>query len=226
MCIVSVSLKFSSSFPSLSLSLSLQIPCCCLALSLTLPTTHASLLLSTSYTTHIFYYHPHYHPPLIFYPARPQCTSIQYQGHQVNILDTPGHGDFGGEVERILNMVDGVVLIVDASEGVGTQTKFVLSKALNKHLRPLVVLNKMDRPTRDVDRVEGEVFDLFCALDADGDQMDYTTLYASAREGWASSAPDRVSEDMIPLLDAILANLPAPAVDIHSPFRMLVTLVC
>ena len=110
-------------------------------------------------------------------------TSIVWKDYQINIVDTPGHGDFGGEVERILSMVDGVVLIVDATEGPMTQTKFVLSKALKKGLKPIVLINKLDRDTARTTQVESEIFDLFIELEANEDQMEYPTLYASGRDG-------------------------------------------
>ena len=109
---------------------------------------------------------------------------------RINIVDTPGHADFGGEVERILNMVDGVVLLVDASEGPMPQTKFVLGKALKLGLRPIVLINKIDKPDQRADAVLDEVFDLFAALDADDAQLDFPTLYASAKEGWAAELPE------------------------------------
>ena len=119
-----------------------------------------------------------------------KCTSILWQGMRINVVDTPGHADFGGEVERILNMVDGVLLLVDAAEGAMPQTKFVTAKALKLGLRPIVVVNKVDRPDSRVEAVHEEVFDLFAALDASDEQLDFPILYASAKEGWASEDPN------------------------------------
>eukprot|EP01111_Echinosteliopsis_oligospora_P018886 TRINITY_DN889_c0_g1_i1.p1 TRINITY_DN889_c0_g1~~TRINITY_DN889_c0_g1_i1.p1 ORF type:complete len:649 (+),score=190.99 TRINITY_DN889_c0_g1_i1:252-2198(+) len=150
-------------------------------------------------------------------------TSITWKGVQINIVDTPGHGDFGGEVERVLGMVDGVCLLVDANEGPMTQTKFVLTKALQAGLKPLVVLNKMDRNAARADETETQLFDLFTALNATDEQLSYPTLYASAREGWAITAKDHERKDMVPLLDAILENVPAPKADADAPFSMLIT---
>src|SRR6188472_2481295 len=114
-----------------------------------------------------------------------KATSVEWHGHRINIVDTLGHADFGGEVERILGMVDGVVLLVDAAEGPMPQTKFVTSKALRLGLKPIVVLNKVDKPDAEPDRALNEVFDLFVALDADENQLDFPVLYASGRAGWA-----------------------------------------
>eukprot|EP01114_Cavostelium_apophysatum_P013740 TRINITY_DN3395_c0_g1_i2.p1 TRINITY_DN3395_c0_g1~~TRINITY_DN3395_c0_g1_i2.p1 ORF type:complete len:514 (+),score=140.44 TRINITY_DN3395_c0_g1_i2:119-1660(+) len=151
-------------------------------------------------------------------------TSFRWKDHKVNLVDTPGHGDFGGEVERILSMVDGVVLLVDATEGPMAQTKFVLSKALKAQLRPIVVLNKMDRIDKiRVDEVETEIFELFDALGATPQQMDYPTLYASAREGWAIKGRQDAKENMFPLFDTILSYVPPPPVSTETRFAMLVT---
>jgi GTP-binding protein len=150
-------------------------------------------------------------------------TSIDWKGHRINIVDTPGHGDFGGEVERVLSMVDGVCLLVDANEGPMTQTKFVLSKALKEGLRPIVVLNKMDRPTSRASEVETQLFDLFTALQANDDQLAYPTLYASAREGWAVRDIANPKEGMAPLLDAIVDYIPPPKGDPNDKFCFLVT---
>ncbi|MEM0944701.1 MAG: GTP-binding protein, partial [Pseudomonadota bacterium] len=114
-----------------------------------------------------------------------KATSVEWQDHRINIVDTPGHADFGGEVERILSMVDGVVLLVDAAEGPMPQTKFVTSKALARGLRPIVVLNKVDKPDAEPDRALDEVFDLFANLGASDEQLDFPALYASGRSGWA-----------------------------------------
>lgn len=155
-----------------------------------------------------------------------KCTSFEWKGHRVNIVDTPGHADFGGEVERIMSMVDGVMLVVDAREGPMPQTKFVLSKALARGLRPIVVFNKVDREDARIGPVEGEIFDLMVALEAKDEQLDFPILYASARDGWATEDP-KLSQrvDMKPLLDAIVAHVPPPSVlgGPSDPLRMLVT---
>ncbi|MEM1139298.1 MAG: translational GTPase TypA, partial [Pseudomonadota bacterium] len=158
-----------------------------------------------------------------------KATSVQWQDHQVNIVDTPGHADFGGEVERILSMVDGVVLLVDAAEGPMPQTKFVTGKALSLGLRPIVVVNKVDRPDARAEAVYEEVFDLFAALDAKEDQLDFPILYASGRDGWASDDPDGERKDLSPLFEVILAHVPEPEpvarASSDHPFRMLVTTI-
>ncbi len=150
-----------------------------------------------------------------------KCTSIVFQGVRINIVDTPGHADFGGEVERVLSMVDGVLLLVDAAEGAMPQTKFVLTKALAMGLRPIVVINKIDRPDAREDEVLNEVFDLFCALDANEQQLDFPTLYASGRDGWAVKdlAHDRVN--LYPLMETIISYVKPPNVDKKAPFSML-----
>ena len=154
-----------------------------------------------------------------------KATSVEWRGARINIVDTPGHADFGGEVERILSMVDGVVLLVDAAEGPMPQTKFVTSKALALGLRPIVVLNKVDKPDAEPDRALDEVFDLFAALDATEEQLDFPALYASGRSGWADEALDGPREDLSALFDLIVRHVPAPrqqeAAD--QPFRMLAT---
>jgi GTP-binding protein len=154
-----------------------------------------------------------------------KCTSLDWQGTRINVVDTPGHADFGGEVERILSMVDGVVLLVDAAEGPMPQTKFVTAKALALGLRPIVVLNKVDKPDAEPDRALDEVFDLFAALDADEEQLDFPALYASGRSGWADTALDGPREDLRPLFELILSHVPAPrqAGRDDQPFRMLAT---
>ncbi|KAG6609473.1 GTP-binding protein TypA/BipA [Phytophthora cinnamomi] len=158
-----------------------------------------------------------------------KCTRVEYNGHVLNIVDTPGHADFGGEVERILSMVDGVVLVVDATEGPMSQTKFVLTKALHRGLKPLVVVNKVDRDTSRLDgSVENELFDMFVALDADDDQLEFPVLYASAKQGWAVHDLDNESEtrdSMLPLLDEITRYVPAPNADAEKPFAMAVTMI-
>ncbi|MFZ5782804.1 MAG: translational GTPase TypA [Pseudomonadota bacterium] len=152
-----------------------------------------------------------------------KATSVVWKGTRVNIVDTPGHADFGGEVERILSMVDGVVLLVDAAEGPLPQTKFVLGKALRLGLRPIVLINKVDRPDARAHQVHDEVFDLFAALEASDEQLDFPTLFASAKQGWAAPSIEDEHKDMSPLFDLILRHVPAPRVDSDPAFRMLVT---
>ncbi len=154
-----------------------------------------------------------------------KCTSVEHDGIRINIVDTPGHADFGGEVERILNMVDGVVLLVDAAEGPMPQTKFVTSKALALGLRPIVVLNKVDKPDAEPDRALNEVFDLFANLGASDDQLDFPHLYASGRAGWADTSLEGPRKDLNALFDLIVAHVPAPKQVAHQsePFRMLAT---
>ncbi|HMQ92934.1 MAG TPA: translational GTPase TypA [Amaricoccus sp.] len=154
-----------------------------------------------------------------------KATSVDWQGHRINIVDTPGHADFGGEVERILGMVDGVLLLVDAAEGPMPQTKFVLAKALRLGLRPIVVLNKVDKPDAEPDRALNEVFDLFVTLDATADQLDFPVLYASGRSGWADEALDGPRKDLSALYRMILDHVPAPAQAARraEPFAMLAT---
>ena len=154
-----------------------------------------------------------------------KCTSVEWKGTRINIVDTPGHADFGGEVERILSMVDGVVLLVDAAEGPMPQTKFVTSKALALGLRPIVVLNKVDRPDAEPDRAHEEVFDLFAALGASEEQLDFPLLYASGRSGWAAETLDDPRETLAPLFDLIVRHVPAPRQTVHAgqAFRMLAT---
>jgi len=139
-----------------------------------------------------------------------KCTSVEWKGTRINIVDTPGHADFGGEVERILSMVDGVVLLVDAAEGPMPQTKFVTSKALALGLRPIVVLNKVDKPDAEPDRALNECFDLFAALDADDDQLDFPHLYASGRSGWADAELDGPRKDLSALFNLIVNHVPKP----------------
>ena len=154
-----------------------------------------------------------------------KATSVEWNGIRVNIVDTPGHADFGGEVERILSMVDGVVLLVDAAEGPMPQTKFVTSKALALGLRPIVVLNKVDKPDAEPDRALDEVFDLFGSLDASDEQLDFPHMYASGRSGWADMELDGPREDLQALFQMIVDHVPAPAQVEKSgePFRMLAT---
>ncbi|MCC6482204.1 MAG: translational GTPase TypA [Sphingomonadaceae bacterium] len=144
---------------------------------------------------------------------------------RINIVDTPGHADFGGEVERILSMVDGVILLVDSSEGAMPQTKFVTGKALALGLRPIVVVNKVDRPDERIQEVLDEVFDLFVSLDATDEQLDFPVLYASGRNGYASADPDRREGTLIPLFEKIVEHVPPPALDLDAPFTFLVTLL-
>ena len=152
-----------------------------------------------------------------------KCASVEWNGVRINIVDTPGHADFGGEVERILGMVDGVLLLVDASEGPMPQTKFVTMKALKLGLKPIVVINKMDKPDARPDEVHGEVFDLFAVLDADEEQLDFPVLFASAKHGWAATDSARTGENMHELFEKIIEFVPAPTVEASAPFRMLVT---
>jgi GTP-binding protein len=151
-----------------------------------------------------------------------KCTSILWHGERINIVDTPGHADFGGEVERILNMVDGAIVLVDAAEGPMPQTKFVVSKALKVGLRPIVAINKIDKHDERHAEVVDEVFDLFAALDADEHQLDFPILYGSAKEGWMANAPEGPKEGMAPLFDMVLDRVPPPHVE-EGPFAMLAT---
>ncbi len=150
-------------------------------------------------------------------------TAVRYNDTLINIVDTPGHADFGGEVERVLGMVDGCILIVDANEGPMPQTRFVLKKALEKGLRPIVVVNKIDRPQAEPDQAVDKVFDLFIELGADDDQCDFTTLYASGLSGFAKDNLEDESEDMKPLFEAILHHVPPPAGDVSKPLQLQVT---
>ncbi len=152
-------------------------------------------------------------------------TSVVWQDTRINIIDTPGHADFGGEVERVLGMADGVILLTDAAEGPMPQTKFVLGKALKQGLRPIVVINKIDRPDGRPDAVVDEVFDLFVSLDANDEQLDFPILYASGRDGWADEELDGPRENLHPLLDRVLAHVPSPDVEPDKPFAMLATLL-
>lgn len=150
-------------------------------------------------------------------------TSVEWKGTRINIVDTPGHADFGGEVERILSMVDGVLLLVDAAEGAMPQTKFVTGKALKLGLKPIVVVNKVDKPEQRAYEVQDEIFDLFSALDATDDQLDFVTIFASAKNGWADAEPDGAQENMDIIFDTILEQVPAPTVIDDQPFSMLAT---
>ena len=150
-------------------------------------------------------------------------TAVRYKDILINIVDTPGHADFGGEVERVLGMVDGCILIVDANEGPMPQTRFVLKKALEKGLRPIVVVNKIDRPNVDPDIAVDKVFDLFVELGADDDQCDFTTLYASGMNGFAKESIADEDVDMQPLFEAIIHHVPPPAGDAQKPLQLQVT---
>jgi GTP-binding protein len=152
-----------------------------------------------------------------------KCTSVQWKDTRINIVDTPGHADFGGEVERILSMVDGVVVLVDAAEGPMPQTKFVTGKALALGLRPIVVINKVDRGDARPHEVHDEVFDLFAALDATDDQLDFPTLFAVGRDGWADDSLEGPRQDLSALFDLIVRHVPAPDHDLEAPFSMLAT---
>ncbi|HEY1506186.1 MAG TPA: translational GTPase TypA [Stellaceae bacterium] len=152
-----------------------------------------------------------------------KCTSVQWHDTRVNIVDTPGHADFGGEVERILSMVDGVLVLVDAAEGPMPQTKFVVGKALRQGLRPIVVINKIDRSDARPVEVHNEIFDLFAALDANDEQLDFPTLYASGRSGWAVAALEDERKDLVPLFELIVKHVRPPAADLNAPFAMLAT---
>ena len=148
-------------------------------------------------------------------------TAIFYNGVKINIVDTPGHSDFGGEVERALKLVDGVLLLVDASEGPLPQTRYVLRKALEAKLPPIVVVNKIDRPDARPQEVVNEIYDLFIDLDATEDQLDFPILYANARRGIAKSSPEQPSENLAPLFEAIVRHIPVPAGDPADTLQLL-----
>ena len=150
-------------------------------------------------------------------------TAVMHNDVKINIVDTPGHADFGGEVERVLNMVDGVLLLVDAFEGPMPQTKYVLRKALEQKLKPIVVINKIDRPDQRVKEVEDEVLELFMELDADDDQLDFPVVYASARDGIAKLSMDDEGKNMDPLFQVLIKEIPAPSGDIDGPLQFMVT---
>ena len=154
-----------------------------------------------------------------------KCTSIEWNGTRINVVDTPGHADFGGEVERILSMVDGVILLADSAEGAMPQTKFVTSKALALGLRPIVVINKIDRPDGRAEEVLNEVFDLFVTLGATDEQLDFPTLYASGRNGYASTDIHNRGGDLTPLFQTIIDHVPAPDADPDAPMKFLVSLL-
>jgi len=154
-----------------------------------------------------------------------KCTSVQWKDTQINIVDTPGHADFGGEVERILSMVDGVIVLVDAAEGPMPQTKFVVGKALKLGLKPIVAINKVDRPDARISEVVNEVFDLFAALDATDEQLDFPILYGSGKNGWMADSPDAPHDvGMQPLFDLVIKHVAPPVVE-EGPFRLLGTIL-
>src|SRR6267378_4491952 len=153
-----------------------------------------------------------------------KATSILWHHTRINIVDTPGHADFGGEVERILNMVDGALVLVDAAEGPLPQTKFVVSKALKVGLKPIVVINKVDRPDARPTEVVNEVFDLFAALDASDEQLDFPILYGSAKEGWMAASAAGPKDAMAPLFDLVIRHVAPPVVE-EGPFRLLGTIL-
>nr|MBP7858139.1 GTP-binding protein [Candidatus Saccharibacteria bacterium] len=155
-----------------------------------------------------------------------KVTAVQHGDYRINIVDTPGHADFSGEVERTLNMADGCLLIVDAQEGPMPQTKFVLERALEAELKPIVVINKIDKPGSRIAEVEDELADLFLELAVHEDQLHYPVYYAIGREGkaWVSVPDDAAAEaDLTPLFDAVIEKIPAPTVEVDKPFQMLVT---
>lgn len=154
-----------------------------------------------------------------------KCTSVTWQETRINIVDTPGHADFGGEVERILGMVDGAIVLVDAAEGVLPQTKFVVGKALARGLRPIVVVNKVDRGDARADEVHTEVFDLFAALGASDEQLDFPMLYASGRQGWADEAMDGPRKDLSALFELVLRHVPPTRLDAEAPFAMVASIL-
>ncbi len=154
-----------------------------------------------------------------------KCASVVWKGTRINIVDTPGHADFGGEVERILNMVDGALVLVDAAEGVLPQTKFVVGKALARGLKPIVVVNKVDRGDARPDEVHTEVFDLFAALGATDEQLDFPMLFASGRQGWADLSLAGPRHDLSALFDLVLRHVPAPALDAEAPFAMVASIL-
>jgi GTP-binding protein len=154
-----------------------------------------------------------------------KCTAVHWQATKINIVDTPGHADFGGEVERILSMVDGAIVLVDAAEGPLPQTKFVVGKALARGLRPIVVINKVDRGDARPDEVLNEVFDLFAALGADDEQLDFPILYASGRQGWADASMDGPRQDLSALFELVLRHVPAPGKDAEKPFAMTASIL-
>lgn len=149
-------------------------------------------------------------------------TAINYEGYKINIIDTPGHADFGGEVERVLKMVDGVLLLVDAQEGVMPQTKFVVKKALSLGLKPIVVVNKIDKAAAEPDRVINEIFDLFVALEANDEQLDFAVVYAAAKNGYAKLNLEDENKDMNPLFQTIINRVPPPSGEVENPLQLQV----
>ncbi|GAC1348490.1 MAG: translational GTPase TypA [Acetobacteraceae bacterium] len=154
-----------------------------------------------------------------------KCTSVVWRDTRINIVDTPGHADFGGEVERILGMVDGAIVLVDAAEGVLPQTKFVLTKALARGIKPIVVVNKVDRGDARADEVHTEMFDLFAALGANDDQLDFPMLFASGRQGWADPVMDGPRKDLAPLFDLVMSHVPPTVLDKEAPFAMVASIL-
>ncbi len=154
-----------------------------------------------------------------------KCTSVVWKDTRINIIDTPGHADFGGEVERILNMVDGAIVLVDAAEGALPQTKFVLTKALARGIKPIVVVNKVDRQDARPDEVHTEMFDLFAALGANDEQLDFPMLFASGRQGWADTELEGARKDLSPLYDMVLSHVPSPSCDKDKPFAMVASIL-
>jgi len=154
-----------------------------------------------------------------------KCTSVMWRDTRINIVDTPGHADFGGEVERILGMVDGAIVLVDAAEGVLPQTKFVVGKALQRGIKPIVVVNKVDRQDARADEVHNEVFDLFAALGATDEQLDFPMLYASGRQGWADLELEGARKDLTPMFDLVLSHVPPTRLDKEAPFAMVASIL-
>ena len=154
-----------------------------------------------------------------------KCTSVVWRETRINIVDTPGHADFGGEVERILGMVDGAIVLVDAAEGVLPQTKFVLGKALARGIKPIVVVNKVDRGDSRADEVHTEMFDLFAALGATDEQLDFPMLYASGRQGWADTTMDGPRRDLTPLFELVMSHVPPTVLDREAPFAMIASIL-
>ena len=150
-------------------------------------------------------------------------TAIKWKDHKINIVDTPGHADFGGEVERVLSMVDSVLLLVDAVDGPMPQTRFVTQKAFEKGLNPILVINKIDRPSARPDWVQDQVFDLFDRLGGNDQQMDFPTIYTSALNGTSGLDLEKIEEDMAPLLDLIISKVNEPAVSLEEPFQMQIS---
>ena len=154
-----------------------------------------------------------------------KCTSVVWNESRINIVDTPGHADFGGEVERILGMVDGAIVLVDAAEGVLPQTKFVVGKALARGIKPIVVVNKVDRQDARADEVHTEVFDLFAALGATDEQLDFPMLYASGRQGWADTEMEGPRKDLTPMFELVMSHVPPTALDKEAPFAMVASIL-